>query len=64
VEDLGLAACPADAAPEVLRAAHVVARAPGGRGAIREIVELLLKSQGLWDRLISPYTEPARLDDG
>jgi len=61
---LGLAACPADAAPEVLRAAHVIARAPGGRGAVREIVELLLKSQGLWDRLIAPYTEPAPLDDG
>jgi 3-deoxy-D-manno-octulosonate 8-phosphate phosphatase (KDO 8-P phosphatase) len=47
----GLAACPMDAAAEVRRAVHYVAEAGGGRGAVREIVELLLKSQGLWDRL-------------
>ena len=47
----GLSACPVDAAAEVRRAVHYVAEAGGGRGAVREIVELLLKSQGLWDRL-------------
>ncbi len=46
----GLAACPGDAVEEVREAVHYVARAPGGRGAIREVVELILKSQGAWDR--------------
>jgi 3-deoxy-D-manno-octulosonate 8-phosphate phosphatase (KDO 8-P phosphatase) len=44
-----LAACPADACPEVRRAAHLVTRAPGGRGAVQEVVELLLRAQGKWE---------------
>jgi 3-deoxy-D-manno-octulosonate 8-phosphate phosphatase (KDO 8-P phosphatase) len=47
---VGLAACPADADEEVRRAVHLVARAPGGRGAVREVVEVILKSQGTWVR--------------
>lgn len=57
---VGLAACPADADDEVRRAAHVVTRAPGGRGAVREVVELLLKNQGHWERLLAAYRAPAR----
>ena len=48
----GLAACPSDAAPEVIAAAHFVSRQPGGRGAVREVVEVLLKHQGAWDALV------------
>jgi 3-deoxy-D-manno-octulosonate 8-phosphate phosphatase (KDO 8-P phosphatase) len=47
----GLAACPADAVEEVREAAHYVTRAPGGRGAVREVIQLILKSQGAWDRV-------------
>jgi 3-deoxy-D-manno-octulosonate 8-phosphate phosphatase (KDO 8-P phosphatase) len=46
---VGLAAAPADSAPELLKAAHLVTKKPGGRGAVREVVELILKSQGLWE---------------
>jgi len=42
------AACPADATPEVAAVCHHICGAPGGRGAVREVVELLLKAQGLW----------------
>jgi 3-deoxy-D-manno-octulosonate 8-phosphate phosphatase (KDO 8-P phosphatase) len=56
---VGLAACPADAAPEVLQAAHLVTRAAGGRGAIREVVEVILKHQGVWDGLVARYRTPA-----
>jgi len=56
---VGLAACPADAADEVRRAAHFVARAAGGRGVVREVVELILKRQGHWDRLVAPLLAPA-----
>lgn len=55
----GLAACPADAAPEVREAAHVVATAPGGRGAVREVVELILGRQGRWDDLVASFRRPA-----
>jgi 3-deoxy-D-manno-octulosonate 8-phosphate phosphatase (KDO 8-P phosphatase) len=50
---VGLAACPADAAAEVREAAHLVTRAPGGRGAVREVVEVILKAQGRWESLIA-----------
>lgn len=56
---VGLAACPADAAPEVREVAHLVARTNGGRGAVREIVEVILKQQGVWDGLVARYQTPA-----
>lgn len=49
---VGLSACPADAVAEVKDAAHLVTQAPGGRGAVREVVEVILKSQGRWNDLI------------
>jgi 3-deoxy-D-manno-octulosonate 8-phosphate phosphatase (KDO 8-P phosphatase) len=55
----GLAACPADAAAEVKAAAHLVADTPGGRGAVREVVELILKQQGAWDALVARLKAPA-----
>lgn len=51
----GLAACPADAVPEVRRAAHLVTQAPGGRGAVREVIETILKEQGAWEALMARY---------
>jgi 3-deoxy-D-manno-octulosonate 8-phosphate phosphatase (KDO 8-P phosphatase) len=53
LQTVGLAACPADAVAEVKNAVHFVTQAPGGRGAIRELVELILKSQGSWTDLVS-----------
>jgi len=43
---VGLSAAPADARPEVLEAVHFVAAAPGGRGAVRELCDLILEAQG------------------
>jgi 3-deoxy-D-manno-octulosonate 8-phosphate phosphatase (KDO 8-P phosphatase) len=45
---VGLAMAPSDAVPEVLRAASWVSRAAGGHGAVREAVELLLRSRKAW----------------
>ncbi len=50
----GLAVAVADAAPEVAAAAHWVTRGPGGRGAVREVCDLLLKAQGKWPAAVSP----------
>lgn len=52
----GLACCPADAVDEVKAAAHLTTRATGGSGVAREVVELILKAQGLWHDACGPYT--------
>ena len=41
--------------PEVKRIAHHVTEVPGGQGAVREVVELLLKAQGRWDEILRHY---------
>ncbi len=47
LQKVGLAACPADARPEVREVVHFVARSPGGRGAVRELCDLVLRAKGL-----------------
>ena len=51
----GIGIVVADAAPECIRAADCVTEHPGGRGAVREIVELILKEKGLWDDIIANF---------
>ncbi|MGB8581415.1 MAG: HAD-IIIA family hydrolase [Candidatus Sulfotelmatobacter sp.] len=48
----GLAIAVGDAVPEVKDAAHYTTRSNAGRGAVREAVELILKSKGIWKRMI------------
>ncbi len=43
---VGLSACPADAHPRVRAAVHFLARSPGGRGAVRELCDLILEAKG------------------
>ena len=50
-----LAVAVADAVMETRSVAHYVTRAPGGRGAVREVIELVLKSQGRWNELLEHY---------
>ena len=50
-----LAIAVADAVAETRSVAHYVTRATGGRGAVREVVELILKSQGRWHDLAEDY---------
>ena len=52
---VGLAIAPANAREEVKRAAHHVTAASGGRGAIREVAELLLRAQGHWADILKKY---------
>ena len=44
----GLAVAVADACPEVRRIAHYITHRPGGRGAVREVIERVLRCQGRW----------------
>jgi 3-deoxy-D-manno-octulosonate 8-phosphate phosphatase (KDO 8-P phosphatase) len=54
---VGLAVAVADAVDEVKAAAHLVTQRPGGQGAVREVIELILRAQGHWDKLIERYTQ-------
>lgn len=51
IRAVGLGVAVADAAQEVRDGADYVTATPGGRGALRELVELLLKSSGAWSEL-------------
>lgn len=55
---VGLAVAVADAAPEVKAAAHWVTLTPGGRGAVREVTDLILKARGAWDELLALWRPP------
>jgi 3-deoxy-D-manno-octulosonate 8-phosphate phosphatase (KDO 8-P phosphatase) len=52
---VGLAAAPADAVDEVKRAADLVVTRCGGRGAVRELVERLLKGRRQWEETVRAY---------
>jgi 3-deoxy-D-manno-octulosonate 8-phosphate phosphatase (KDO 8-P phosphatase) len=45
----------ADAVEETRSTAHYVTRAEGGHGAVREVVEIILRSQGRWNDLVDEY---------
>lgn len=50
----------ADAAEEVRAAAAVVTKSPGGAGAVREVVEMILKQAGTWERILAGYHRSGR----
>lgn len=51
----GFSAAPSDARPEVRERVHHVCSHPGGRGAVREVVELILKARGCWDAAVAKF---------
>jgi 3-deoxy-D-manno-octulosonate 8-phosphate phosphatase (KDO 8-P phosphatase) len=53
----GLGAAPADAAGEVRAAAHWVSTHGGGRGAVRDFLELVLRAQGRWDEIVQEFCD-------
>ncbi len=55
---VGFSATVADAVPDVLPLVDYVTRREGGRGAVREICDLLLRAQGHWDELTRRYFAP------
>jgi 3-deoxy-D-manno-octulosonate 8-phosphate phosphatase (KDO 8-P phosphatase) len=54
---VGLAGAPADAVDDVLARVHWVSTRRGGRGAVREFVELLLRSKDAWEPLVARYLD-------
>ncbi len=52
---VGLSAAPADAVPEVRARVDWVSQAPAGRGAVRELVEMVLRAQGKWESVVRDH---------
>lgn len=60
MQNVGLAIAVFNAAAEIKQAASYITIREGGRGAVREVVELILKAQGKWSRLIQSYSNPVK----
>ncbi len=58
---VGLPVAPANAVPEVSALARVRTTKAGGHGAVREFVELLLRTAGRWDALVADYVAEASM---
>ncbi len=52
---VGLAVAVPNAVEEVQRHCHYVTQRSGGRGAVREVIEMILKAKGLWDQTLQRY---------
>lgn len=55
LERAGLAVSVPTGHPEALARAHYVTQLGGGQGAVRELIEMILRAQGRWERVISEY---------
>jgi len=56
---VGLGVAVSDAAPEAKAAAHLVTDAPGGNGAVRELVQRILEAQGRFEEVLETYCNRA-----
>ena len=56
ISRVGFAAAVANAVDEIKQAADYVTKRKGGEGAVREIIEYILKKTGRWDALVKKYT--------
>ncbi len=64
IRRVGVGIAVADACAEVRAAAAWVTALPGGRGAVREVVERLLQARGGWDSIVARYAVAAPVGDG
>ena len=52
---VGLAVAVPNAIEEVRQISHYITQRPGGRGAVREVIDQILKAKGLWDAVLDRY---------
>lgn len=55
IRNVGFGAAPCDGCEEACRAAAFVSNFRGGYGALRELVEYILKNQGVWDDIVNHF---------
>jgi 3-deoxy-D-manno-octulosonate 8-phosphate phosphatase (KDO 8-P phosphatase) len=53
----GIAVAVADAHPELINDVHIVTKLPGGKGAVRELIDLVLEAKGIRERIYKQYTK-------
>ena len=60
---VGLPCATANAVPEVKQYAHLVTKQTGGNGAVREVIEYILKAQGKWESIINVYLQGGQIEN-
>ena len=55
IKRAGLSVAPPEAIEDVKKSCHYITKNSGGKGAVRELIEIILKSQNLWDKVTSQY---------
>ncbi len=55
IKKVGLAVAPPNAVDDIRNRVHYVTGKEGGKGAVREVIEIILKSQGIWDKTVNSY---------
>lgn len=59
MQSVGVGIAVADAQPVVREYADIVTRQPGGKGAVREVCERILKAKGLWEEILQSWLQAA-----
>ena len=59
---VGLPCAVANAVPEVKQHAQLVTHHAGGNGAVREVIEYILKAQGKWENIINTYLQGGTIE--
>ena len=52
---VGLAVAVSNAVEDVKQASHYITKRAGGHGAVREVIDMILKAKGLWDHVLQRY---------
>ena len=60
----GFGAAPADSASEAKKASHYICKNGGGRGCVREVIDMVLKARGLWDTAVKRYLNDEKEAEG
>ena len=55
MQNVGVATCPSDAAWEIKQVADYISDKQGGKGCVREIIQMVMKQQGLWKLDVQEY---------
>ena len=56
MKNVGLSGCPKDSIQEVLEISNFVSSKNGGDGAVRELLEYIMKSNGMWKKILEKYS--------
>ncbi len=64
MKKVGFAVAVANAVPEVKQVAHYITERGGGEGAVREVIALILKAQGTWEKAVGEFIGDPHWSEG